>query len=70
MACMSTNTESPRRDYGYSSKLINCIVDSGTTCNTTTDIYNFIPGSFLETDKYIKVADEHLSQKNKQEKFK
>ena len=56
MACMSYNAESPRINYGDSLQLTNCILNSGATCHTTTEIWNFIPVSFLETDKYIKVA--------------
>ena len=57
MECMYTNADSPRRDYGYSLQLTNWILDSGLTCHMTLDISGFVPGSLVETDKYIKVAD-------------
>ena len=57
---MSSNAESHIRNYGEGSQLTNWILDSGATCHTTTDISDFIPGSFVETDKYIKVADDNL----------
>ena len=57
---MSTNAESPSRNYGDSSKLTNYILYSGATCHMTPDISDFIPGSLVETDKYIEVVDEHF----------
>ena len=57
MAHMSSNAESPRRYYGDSSQLTNWILDSVTTCPMTPDISDLIPGSFVETDKYIEIAD-------------
>ena len=54
---MSTNAEITRSNYGDSSQLTNWILYSGATCNTTPEILDFILGSFLETDKYIEVAD-------------
>ena len=41
MENMSTNAESPRRDFGDSSQLINWILDSNTTFNMTPDIWGF-----------------------------
>ena len=60
MACISFNEESPRRDFGYSSQLTNWILDSGLTFHMTSDISEFIPGSLVETDKYIKFSDGSL----------
>ena len=57
MAHISSNAESPVRDYGYISQLTNCILDSGETCHMTPDISNFIPGLLAEADKYIQVSD-------------
>ena len=57
MAHMSSNAESPRRNYGDSSQLTNWILDLGVTCHITSEISDFIPGSLVKTDKYIKVAD-------------
>ena len=60
MARMSPNEESPRRNYGYSSQLTNWILDSSVTCHMTPEISDFIPGSFLEKDKYIELSDGHF----------
>ena len=57
MARMSYNVDSPRKYFGYSLQLTSYILDSGETCHTTPDISDFIPGSLVETDKYIEVAD-------------
>ena len=32
-------------------------LDSGKICHITLEILDFIPGSLVEKDKYIKVAD-------------
>ena len=56
MSHMSSNTEIPWRDFGYSSKLTKWILDSGATCHITPEISYFIPGSLVKTDKYIAVA--------------
>ena len=57
MAHIYTNVESPKRNYGDSLQLTNWILDSGETFHMTPDISNFIPGSLVETDKYIEVSD-------------
>ena len=57
MERMSSNVESTRRNYRYSLQLTNWILDSGMTFHMTTDISDFIPGSLVETEKYIKVVD-------------
>ena len=57
MEWMSSNVETPRRNYGNSSQLTNWILDSGATYHMTPDISDFIPSSLVETGKYIKVAD-------------
>ena len=44
MALMSGNDESRSRYFGDSSKLTNCILDSGATCNMTPQVSDFIPG--------------------------
>ena len=54
---MYSNAEISRRDFGDISQLTNWILDSGETCHTTPEISHFIPGSLVETDKYIKVSD-------------
>ena len=60
MAHMPSNKESTRREFGYSLQLTNSILDSGATCHITPDILGLIPGSLVETDKYIEVADGHF----------
>ena len=57
MSRMYYNAEGPTREFGYSSQPTNWILDSCATCHMTPDIFYFIPGSFMETDKYIEVAD-------------
>ena len=56
---MYTNAKSPKIDYGNSSQLTNWTLDSNVTCHMTPDIYYFIPGLLVETDKYIEVAYEN-----------
>ena len=60
MSRMSSNANIPRRKFGDRLQLTSWILDSGATCHMTKDISDFILGSFLETDKYIEVADGHL----------
>ena len=67
MARMFNNAEIPRRDYGDSLKLINCILESDVTYQITQDISDFILSSLVETDKYIKVADGHFVTEKKGE---
>ena len=57
MERMSPNAESPRRYFGDSSQQKKWILDSGATCHMTPEISYFIPGSLVEKDKYIEVAD-------------
>ena len=45
-------------------------LDSGTTCHMTPYISDFIPGSLMETDKYIKIEDDHFITEEKQEKIR
>ena len=60
MSHISSNAESPRRNYGYILPLTNSILDSGETCHITPEIYDFIPGLLVETDKYIECSDGHF----------
>ena len=60
MAHLYFNAESPQRNYGDISQLTNWILDSGATCHRTPNISDFILGSLVETDEYIKVADEYF----------
>ena len=45
-------------------QLINCVFDSGETCQIIQLIQDFIPGSLVETDKYIEVEDGHFVAAN------
>ena len=60
MVHMSSNAEIPIRDFGDSLQLTNWCLDSGVTCLMTPEISGFIPGSLVETDKYIEVEYGHL----------
>ena len=63
---MYSNGERSTEKYGDSSKLTNCILDSGATCHTTPEVSDFIPGALKDTDKYIEVADgHHVTEKQK-----
>ena len=53
MVPMSSNAESPRRNYGDTSELTDWVLDPSATCYMTPEISDFIPGSLTETDKYI-----------------
>ena len=59
MAQMSSDEKCESKDYGDSSQLTNCILDSGATCHMTPEFTDFIPGSLQDTDKFIEVADGH-----------
>ena len=66
MAQISDNDECSGRDFGESSQLTNCILDSGETCHTKPQVQDFITGSLEDTDKHIKVADgHHVTEKQK-----
>ena len=57
MARMYFNAEITRRDYGGRSQLTGWVLDSGVIFHTTPEISGFIPGSLVETDKYIEAVD-------------
>ena len=59
MARMSGNNESSVRNFGDSSKLINCILDLGLTCHMKPQVSYFIPCLLEDADKYIEVVDGH-----------
>ena len=59
MARMSNNDEFPSENSGDSSQLTNWFLDSGSMCQMTPDVSDFIPGSLEDTDKHVEVADEH-----------
>ena len=56
---MSGNDKCPNENFGENSQLNNWILDSGSTCQMTPEVSDFIPGSLEDTDKYIEVADVH-----------
>ena len=56
---MSGNDESSSIGFGYSSKLINWILDSGATCHMTPQVSDFIPSLLKNMDNYIEIADGH-----------
>ena len=60
MAYMSSNVKISRINYGDSSQLTNLILESSLTCHMTPDISDFIPGSLVETYKYIEVTYGHF----------
>ena len=60
MACVSSNADIPSRYFRDSSQPTNWILDSGATSHMTPDIWDFITGSMLETDKYIEFEDGHF----------
>ena len=60
MARMSSNAESPRRDFGDRSQLTNWVFDSGMTFHMASDVSNFIRGLLVEIYKYIEVAYGHF----------
>ena len=63
---MSGNNESTSRDFGDSSQLTNCILDSGATCHMKPQVSDFIPGSLEDTDEYIEFAyRDHVTAKQK-----
>ena len=59
MARMSSDDKREGKDYGDSSQLTNCILDSGDTCDMMPEVTYFIPESLEDTDKFIEVADRH-----------
>ena len=59
MERMSDNEKCPSRDFGESSQLTNCILDSGETCHMRPQVSDFVPGSLEYTDKHIEVTDGH-----------
>ena len=59
MAQMSGNYECPSGNFGESSQLTNCILDSVATCHMTPQFSYFIQGLLEDTDKHIEVADRH-----------
>ena len=69
MSHISSNIESPRIDIWDRSQPTNWILDSGVTCHRTPKISDFIPGSLVETDKYIEVKDRNFVTSKQTGKF-
>ena len=69
MVRMSGNDECPSGKYGESSQLTNWVLDYISMCHMMPEVLNFIPGSLKYTDIHIEVADGHLSQQNKKDKY-
>ena len=59
MARMSDNNKIRSKDFGDSSQLNNCILDSEATCHMKPQVSDFIPGSLEYRDKHIEVAGGH-----------
>ena len=59
MSRMSSDDKRKSGEYGDSSQLTNCILDSGATCHMTPEVTYFIPGSLEDTDKFIEFANGH-----------
>ena len=53
MACMSDNDECSSENFGDSSELTNCILDSRATCHMTPEVSDVISGLLEDTDKHI-----------------
>ena len=64
MACMYDNDECPSMDFGDSSQLTNCILDSGATCHVMPQVSDFILGLLEDTDKHIEFVDRHYVTAN------
>ena len=63
---MSDNEKCFNRDFGDSSQLNNCILDSGEICNMMPQVSDFIPGLLEDLYKHIEVADgNHVTAKQK-----
>ena len=68
MAHMSGNDECLSENVGDSSQSTNWILDYRETCHMTPEVSDFIPGSWVDTDKHIEVADiHHVTAKQKGE---
>ena len=68
MARMSDNDKCPSRDFGDSSQLTYCILDSGETYHMMSEVSDFIPGLLEDINKCNEVADGHhvtVKQKGK-----
>ena len=66
MARISGKDECPSGNFGDSSQLTNCFLDSGTTCQMKPEVYDFIPGLLEDTDGHIEFSDgNHVTAKRK-----
>ena len=67
---MSGNDESSSRYFGDSLQFPSLILYPGATCYMTPQVYDFIPGSLEDIDKYIGVADGHCVTAKKKDRLK
>ena len=65
MAYISYNIVIPRRYFGDSLQMTNCILNSGATLHIRPYILDLILVSLLETDKYIEFEDGDFITVNK-----
>ena len=70
MARMPSDDERKSGNYGDSSQFTNWNLDSGATCHMTPEVFDFIPGTLEDTDKYIEVADGHHVTAKQKVKYK
>ena len=56
MAHISGNDKCHSGNFGDSSQLTNCILDSGEMCHMISEVSDFIPCSLKDTYKHIEVA--------------
>ena len=57
MARMSGNGKISSTYFGDSLQWTNWVLDSGAMCHTTSQVFDVIPSSLEDRDKYIEVAD-------------
>ena len=60
MAWISSNLESPRRYIVDILQMTSWVLGSAATCHMAPEISAFVPGSLVEMDEYIEVADENV----------
>ena len=70
MARMSGNENFSSIYFGDISQLNSLVLDSGEKCYMTTQIFDLIPGSLEDTDKYIAIGDGHYVMAKKKGQVK
>ena len=66
---MYGNGGSSSRDFGESSHFTNWVLYLEATCHMTPQVYDFIPGSLEDMDKYIEVKEIHYVTDNQNGQF-